>query len=500
MLYSEPVFAKRRVGVLPLLVAVAFVFGATLAFARLLRGGDDSPTNEPGRHPVSVRSIDGPAGDARPSPPPAAQRRYTIRPGDTLSTVAVRFGTTIESLMEQNGLFNADAIYVGQELVVHDPPQRDGPDRAVLPDGAFVRGPASLEFDAQTWFAGRRGRLARHRELVDGESMRGPDIVVRVAREFSVDARVLLAFVAARSGWVVVDRDGYMPASDFAAGLEDPARESLWHQLNWLADRLNGGYYDWKTRGNRVLTLADGVRLAGHPSLGPGSFAIQRALGLQSKEVELLPRLEDFAAAYVALFGDPWTDAPRAVNVPAVSFPALGLPWSRRETWWMTGGPHGGWGDGSAWAAMDFVAPGEQRGCFVSPASARAVADGLVLEGGEGELWLDLDADGLRETGPVVLYLHLAAEGRAEPGTMVSAGDPVGHPSCEGGFSNATHLHLARLYDGEWLAAGGAAPMELDGWRAEGTSRPYDGHLIHEDGREREACECRLEEHNGIGR
>jgi murein DD-endopeptidase MepM/ murein hydrolase activator NlpD len=440
-------------------------------------------------------------GGSGKGPSTAARTRYTIRPGDTLTTVALRFGTTVESLMDQNGLRNADAIFVGQELLVHDPPQREGPSTAVLPDSAFVRGPGSLDFDPEAWLRQHRGRLSRHRELVDGESLGGPAIVARVSREFSVDARVLLAFIDSRSGWVRSDGGAAQAETpDFAAGLEDPARESLWHQLNWLADRLNGGYYDWKTRDNGVLTLADGVRLAGHPRLNAGSFAVQRALGLQSTEAELELRLDAFAERYQSLFGDPWATALPSLDPASIDFPTLGLPWSGREGWWFTGGPHGGWGDGSAWAAIDFVAPGEQRGCFLSPAWVRAVADGVIVAGGEGELWLDLDGDERRETGPVVLYLHLAAEGRAEAGTRVSAGDPVGHPSCEGGFSTATHLHLARLYDGEWLAAGGASPMILGGWRAEGAPRAYDGRLLHEDGRVREACECRLEGHNDLSR
>ena len=434
------------------------------------------------------------------APSRASQTRYTIRPGDTLTVVAQRFGTTVEALMAQNGLRNADAIFVGQELLVHDPPQREGPARAVLPDSAFVRGPASLDFDAEAWLTQRRGRLSRHRERVEGETMGGPAILERVSREFGVDARVLLAFVDARGGWVSAEGASAAETPAFAAGLEDPARESLWHQLNWLADRLNGGFYDWKTRDNGVLTLADGIRLAGAPRLNAGSFAVQRALGLQSTEAQLGPRLAAFASRYEALFGEPWARALPPLDHATIDFPTLSLPWPTREVWWFTGGPHGGWGEGSARAAIDFVAPGDQRGCFVSPSEALAVADGLVVAGGEGELWLDLDEDGFVETGPTVLYLHLAEEGRVAAGTRVEAGDPVGHPSCAGGFSTATHLHLARRYDGEWLAAGGATPLVLGGWRAEGAPRAYDGRLVHEDGRAREACECRLEGHNDLPR
>ena len=426
-----------------------------------------------------------------------ATTRYEVAPGDSLGTIAARFGTSIDALMRLNGLANADAIFIGQTLELRIEPERDGPDIRSLPDSELVNGPAYRGFDVASFLAGQPGRLAAQQELVDGEAMSGPEIVARIAREFSVGPRTLLAFVEARSGQVSGMGDAAMV--DYPAGLVDPARSGLWLQLSWLADRLNGGYYDLKTRGNRVASTRDGVHLGAPVGMNPGSFAVLRVLALQSSEAELPGRLAEFDAAYRRLFGDPWAAALPALDLAALSFPALGLPWPAGERWWMTGGPHGGWADGSAWAALDFVPPGEERGCFIAEAYVTAVADGLVVAGGEGEIWLDLDGDGDRRSGPVVQYLHLAAEGRAAPGSRVAAGDPLGHPSCEGGVSNATHLHLSRSYDGEWLAAAGKAPTLLGGWRAWGTGITYDGGLQHADGRRREACECRLEGQNDVG-
>ena len=180
------------------------------------------------------------------------------------------------------------------------------------------------------------------------------------------------------------------------------------------------------------------------------------------------------------------------------TFPALAVPWPRGTKWWMTGGPHGGWAEGSAWAALDFVPPGEERGCFISSEWATAAADGVLVEGAPGEVWLDIDGDGNRHTGPVLQYLHLSSEERAAPGKRLRKGDRIGHPSCEGGMSSAAHLHFSRMLDGEWLAAAGPAPMVLGRWTAWGTGQSYDGGL--RDGKdEREACECRLEGGNDVG-
>jgi hypothetical protein len=79
----------------------------------------------------------------------------------------------------------------------------------------------------------------------------------------------------------------------------------------------------------------------------------------------------------------------------------------------------------------------------------------------------------------------------------VKQGDPIGHPSCEGGFSESTHLHFARKYNGEWIATDGPLPLILSGWQFYSTGEYYDGTATR-GGEERTACECREAEFNGI--
>jgi hypothetical protein len=64
-----------------------------------------------------------------------------------------------------------------------------------------------------------------------------------------------------------------------------------------------------------------------------------------------------------------------------------------------------------------------------------------------------------------------------QPDTYLFAGEPVGHPSCEGGISNGTHVHIARKYNGEWIPADGAIPFNLSGWISSGAGYEYDGFL-----------------------
>jgi LysM repeat protein len=60
-----------------------------------------------------------PAPTAAPAPP-AAQRTYTVQPGDTLLSIARQFDTTVTAIIKANNLTpqQADALRVGQELVI----------------------------------------------------------------------------------------------------------------------------------------------------------------------------------------------------------------------------------------------------------------------------------------------------------------------------------------------------------------------------------------------
>jgi hypothetical protein len=424
----------------------------------------------------------------------AATVRYTVASGDTLGAIALRLGASIEALMQANGIVDPNAIYVGQELVWSSIPSATGPSTLLVPDSEIVLGPAYTAWDWHSEAARWQGRIASHTEPVDGVPTTGLEIVTRIAYEHSLGPRVLLAFLEAQSGWVL--GPGVAGMETYPAGLQEPGRAGLWWQLSWLAEELSRGFYDWSTRDQRSLVLADGTLLAGAGELNAGSFAVQRAIGaLSTSADDFDARLAGFQGAYARLFGDPWG---RELPLAEPRFPALDLPWQPGEAWWFTGGPHGGWLDASAWSAIDFVPPGDVYGCYTAPNWVTAAAPGRVLIPGDGMLLLDLDGDGHRTTGPVLFHLHIAAEDRAPEGSVVERGDRLGHPSCQGGRSTAIHLHIGRLYDGRWLPA--TDPQwELGGWRVGGAESAYDGTLSRGSER-REACECREPGFNDIRR
>ena len=186
-----------------------------------------------------------------------------------------------------------------------------------------------------------------------------------------------------------------------------------------------------------------------------------------------------FSRLYAELFGDPWQED--FTLIPgSLRQPDLPLPFQQGQAWTYTGGPHTAWGTGEPYAGIDFAPPSQSSGCFAANADNYVIAmgDGMVVRSETGLIALDLDGDGNERTGWVIFYLHLATQGRAPLGLQVKKGDPVGWPSCEGGHTTGTHIHLARKYNGEWIPADGPLAFNMDGWLVRNGSDAYRGTLI----------------------
>ena len=433
------------------------------------------------------------------SPPTPVPYVHIVEAGDNLDYIALSLGCTVEDIISANDLDDPYSIQIGQRLVIPSPALPSGPARLLLPDSEFVYGPAYLDFDVDAFCSMRPGYLNSYEEVVDGEVLSGPEVVETIARRYSVGPRLLLAMLEFKSGWV----DDPAPvglALEYPVGSPEALQSGLLYQLAWAADQLNWGYYDWKARGRQILDLADGSRAQYAPNLNAATAGVQYFLAHDATrdqwETFCGDGPESFMATYRRLFGDPFAHSLDPVVPPDLEMPELRLPWERGQTWYLTSGPHGGWNDGSAWAALDFAPPGGHLGCQMAKEWVVAAASGLVVRSETGVVIQDLDGDGDEETGWNLFYMHVATEGRPPVGTWLQQGERVGHPSCEGGFSTATHLHLARKYNGEWIPADGSLPMILSGWRAH-VIDAYEGTLTKGD-LVRRACECWEDDYNGL--
>jgi murein DD-endopeptidase MepM/ murein hydrolase activator NlpD len=75
------------------------------------------PGTTPTVEPAIVTDRDE-GGEREEEPPSTWPQVYAVQPGDTLFSIATRFGLTVTELTVTNGIRNPDYIYVGQQLVI----------------------------------------------------------------------------------------------------------------------------------------------------------------------------------------------------------------------------------------------------------------------------------------------------------------------------------------------------------------------------------------------
>lgn len=425
----------------------------------------------------------------RPAYNPGQLVDYTARSGDTLPALAARFNTSIDEIRLANPQIPADATTMPPGMPMQIPIYYRpfwGTQYQIIPDSLFVNGPQAIGFDVDTFISGSTGWLKDFSTYAQGDRRSGAEVLELVATNYSIDPRVLLTVMEYRSGAL---SQPFVSEGRFVLGVTDYNYPGLYMQLIWVANELNHGFYGWRTGLLTEFEHEDGRLERPDPWQTAASVGFQffAALLYDGQEYDQAIGEQGFARVYRDLFGDPWTMDQENIPV-SLQQPNLLLPFKRGETWAYTGGPHTGWGKQMPWAAIDF-APPDVSGCLPTDEPALAMADGVVARSETGVVMLDLDGDGDERTGWVLLYLHVATIGRAPQGVELKAGQQVGFPSCEGGTATGTHVHIARKYNGEWIAADSAIPFNLEGWVAHNGDAPYAGTLTR-GSQTVIACDC----------
>ena len=427
----------------------------------------------------------------RPAYAPGTLVEYFAQTGDTVGALAGRFNTSAAEIMAANPIIPVNVTTLPAGLPMEIPIYYRafwGSQYLIIPDGHFPNGPYQRDFASQEFIESHEGWLSNYSGTAAKEVLNAGAMVDLVATNFSISPRVLLALLEERAEGL---SDPEAPDADaYVLGYDRVFYEGLYLQLVWAANTLNNGYYGW--RGGKLIEfdLLDGSIYRPDPWQNASSVALQYfyAQILPADEFKQAISSEGFAKVYEELYGDAWQQS--ADHIPgSLVQPELRLPFVSGESWSLTGGPHTGWGEGEPWAAIDFAPGANTSGCVQSQEWVTAVADGLVVRTGEGTVVLDLDRDGDERTGWVIFYLHIEERARVREGGMVLAGQPIGHPSCEGGSSTGTHQHIARKYNGEWILASGDMPFVMEGWEVVEGDVPYEGTLT-KPGRQVIACRC----------
>ncbi len=420
---------------------------------------------------------------------------YEAAPGDTVRTVAIRFGVIPEEVTSPDALpSDGSMIDPGQLLLIPRRLLETGPDENLIPDSELIFSPHATDFDVVAFASNQGGYLSNYRQIVGSVWRSGPEVVEIVARNNSVNPRLLLALLEYQSGWVTDPTPPSGDAFTYPMGVIDRQHIGLDRQLTWLANELGNGFYGWRAGTMTELDLQDGSSFRLAPDLNAATVALQYYFSIDHSFSSWTEAISEgaFVETFSGLFGDPWSYE-YIIYEPGVEQPELSLPFLPGRLWSFTGGPHGAWERESAWAALDFAPAASESGCVLSEDWVVASAPGQVIRSENGTVVIDLDGDGRENSGWALLYLHVDKDGRVAEGEFVEEGDRLGHPSCEGGTATGTHVHIARKYNGEWILADGPLPFMLSGWVAQAGSRPYQGALVR-DGEEVLACSCASQE------
>jgi murein DD-endopeptidase MepM/ murein hydrolase activator NlpD len=442
-------------------------------------GSDDA---EVARSTLNAPLITATPFPTRPAYEPAELVDYVAQTGDTLPALAIRFNTTVEEIFIANEFIPRNATTMPPGMPMKIPIYYLpfwGSQYHILPDHLFINGPAQIGFDVQAYVNATPGWLKDFKAFASGNNLRGGEIVEYVANNYSISPRLLLALLEYELGALSQPAMPVYIDPDYPLGYKVRTHRGLYMQLVWAANQLNNGYYGWRAGKLTDFDLPDGTFERYDPWQNAATVALQHYFVQGEEDVQAFRRHigpDGFVFTYQELFDDPWTEVQPHLE-GSLQQPEMALPFEAGKTWAYTGGPHTGWGSGLPFAAIDFAPPSEASGCVQSQEWATAVADGVITRHDTGVLELDLDGDGDPRTGWSVLYLHIATRDKAPVGTVVSTGDPIGHPSCEGGTSTGTHIHIARKYNGEWIAAEGTLAFNLEGWIAQNGNAPYEGYL-----------------------
>lgn len=439
--------------------------------------------------PAARVSIHSPGHLSTPAPLPAPASGDTLvyhaQSGDTLRAVAARFRLRTEDIGLPEVYSPDELLPPGLELAIPIPAWEIPAGQRLLPDSEVVYSPSAAHFDVSAYVARAGGYFSTYQEYLRSTGWTsGAEVVARVAIENSINPRLLLSLLELRCACVrgpgkpVIEMDTVM-------GATGPKQRGLYRQLSWAANQLSLGYYGWRDGLFTQFYFPDGATIPIPPAWNPGSAALAylfSRMGDSQAWQQALDPQKGLPALHRRMFGDPWQRA-RAVEplLPAgLAQPALTLPFLPGQVWSYTSGPHKAWETEGALAALDFAPASVESGCVRSEAWIVAVADGLVVRSRHGAVVLDLDGDGLEQTGWTILYMHVESRDRVPAGTRLRSGDLIGHPSCEGGPASGTHLHIARKYNGEWIPAGGPLPFSMDGWVAQAGYKPFEGTLTRD--------------------
>lgn len=200
--------------------------------------------------------------DPAPSNPPASgdATTYAVQPGDTLSSIASRFGTTYTAIAAANGIANPNLIYVGQVLSINggtvpapttpSNPAPSNPPPNTAPTGGFEVGGHVTRSDYPYSDAMRQsGMTWAKRQIRWSQGTPASNFQGEIDAAHSRGFRVLLSVVGDHNELAANPTQYYQDFAQFLGGLAAGGADAIevWNEPNipreWPAGQISGGNY-----------------------------------------------------------------------------------------------------------------------------------------------------------------------------------------------------------------------------------------------------------------
>jgi LysM repeat protein len=147
------------------------------------------------------------AAASRPAPKPKPKPRatYTVRPGDTLSDIAVRHRVSLAALVAANRITNPGVIHPGQRIAIPGAASAAPAAPAAKPAAPAPAAASENTFAGYTYSDAIVGAAKANRDALAKRDLPSrtetADLIRRVATRYGVDPKLALAIAWQESGW-----------------------------------------------------------------------------------------------------------------------------------------------------------------------------------------------------------------------------------------------------------------------------------------------------------
>ena len=140
-------------------------------------------------------------GTTEPEPAPSVPSAYTVQPGDTLSGIALRFGTTVSQLAALNSIADPDKIYAGQVLRLTGSPS--GNQTIYTVKAGDTLSEIAARFGTTYQVLAQLNGISDPDRIYPGQTLRIPSGAQASAQYYTIRSGDTLSGIAARFGTTV---------------------------------------------------------------------------------------------------------------------------------------------------------------------------------------------------------------------------------------------------------------------------------------------------------